>query len=79
MVQKFSRKRKEAMPVLAVCYDFDRTLSPEDMQAQGYIQSIGYEVESSGKNRMRLPERTEWIPIWRTCTRWCRKRKEIWS
>lgn len=45
MVQKFSRKRKEAMSVLAVCYDFDRTLSPEDMQAQGYIQSIGYEVE----------------------------------
>lgn len=45
MVQKFYRKRKETMPVLAVCYDFDRTLSPEDMQAQGYIQSIGYEVE----------------------------------
>ncbi len=45
MVQKFCRKRKEAMPVLAVCYDFDITLSPEDMQAQGYIQSIGYEVE----------------------------------
>ena len=27
-------------PVLAICYDFDKTLSPDDMQAQGYIQSI---------------------------------------
>lgn len=30
--------------VLAICYDFDKTLSPNDMQAQGYIQSVGYEV-----------------------------------
>ncbi len=42
---KFERKAKEAMPVLAVIYDFDRTLSPDDMQAQGYIQSVGYDVE----------------------------------
>lgn len=33
------------MPILAICYDFDRTLSPDDMQSQGYIQSIGYEIE----------------------------------
>ena len=32
-------------PVLAICYDFDKTLSPQDMQAQGYIQSVGYDVE----------------------------------
>jgi hypothetical protein len=31
-------------PILAICYDFDKTLSPDDMQAQGYIQSIDYEV-----------------------------------
>ena len=30
--------------VLAMCYDFDKTLSPTDMQAQGYIQSVGYDV-----------------------------------
>lgn len=36
----------EKKPVLAVCYDFDKTLSPDDMQAQGYIQSIGYDVGS---------------------------------
>ena len=23
---------------------FDKTLSPDDMQAQGYIQSVGYDV-----------------------------------
>ena len=30
---------------MAICYDFDKTLSPDDMQAQGYIQSVGYEVD----------------------------------
>lgn len=32
------------LPVLAVCYDFDRTLTPDEMQAQGYIQSVGCDV-----------------------------------
>lgn len=40
----FERKYKEKLPVLAICYDFDKTLSPDDMQAQGYIQSVGYNV-----------------------------------
>lgn len=33
-------------PIVAICYDFDRTLSPNDMQAQGFIQSVGYDVEA---------------------------------
>lgn len=40
----FERRTKESMPVLAICYDFDKTLSPDDMQAQGYIQSVGYDI-----------------------------------
>lgn len=40
----FPRKSKESLPVLAICYDFDKTLSPDDMQAQGYIQSVGFDV-----------------------------------
>ena len=30
----------EKKPVVAICYDFDKTLSPTDMQAQGYIQDV---------------------------------------
>ena len=41
---KFERKARESRPVLAICYDFDHTLTPDDMQAQGYIQSVGYDV-----------------------------------
>lgn len=43
---QFIRKTKEDKPVIAICYDFDKTLTPDDMQAQGYIQSVGYEVAS---------------------------------
>ena len=41
----YERKTKESLPVLAICYDFDKTLTPDNMQAQGYIQSVGYDVE----------------------------------
>lgn len=36
--------KKEENPVVAICYDFDKTLSPDDMQAQGFIQKLGYEI-----------------------------------
>lgn len=41
-------------PILAICYDFDKTLSPDDMQAQGYIQSIEYEVSDFWKESNKL-------------------------
>ena len=42
---EFKREEKTSIPVVAICYDFDKTLSPDDMQAQGYIQSVGYNVK----------------------------------
>ena len=38
-------KTKSTTPVLAICYDFDSTLTPDDMQAQGYIQDIGWDID----------------------------------
>ncbi len=46
-------------PVLAVCYDFDKTLSPTDMQAQGYIQSVGYDVGEFWEKTNILAEKNE--------------------
>jgi len=43
--EEFQKKSKENQPVVAICYDFDKTLSPDDMQAQGFIQSVGYDVK----------------------------------
>lgn len=40
----FDLEEKGNKPVIAICYDFDKTLSPDDMQAQGYIQSVGYDI-----------------------------------
>ena len=45
MHKAFIRKYKEDFPVLAICYDFDKTLTPDNMQAQGYIQSVGYDID----------------------------------
>lgn len=54
--KQFTRKTKENKPVLAICYDFDKTLSPDDMQAQGYIQSVGYDVAEFWKESNQLAE-----------------------
>lgn len=55
----FERRKKEELPVLAICYDFDKTLSPDDMQAQGYIQSVGYDVGEFWKETNELAEGNE--------------------
>lgn len=59
MGKTFERKVKEAQPVLAICYDFDRTLTPDDMQAQGYIQSVGYDTEQFWRESNELSEQNE--------------------
>ena len=59
MSGEFLRKQKEQNPVLAICYDFDKTLSPDDMQAQGFIQSVGYEVKSFWEKSNKLAAENE--------------------
>jgi phosphoserine phosphatase len=41
-------------PIIAICYDFDKTLSPDDMQAQGFIQSVGFDAEEFWKKSNTL-------------------------
>lgn len=55
----YIRLKKEVLPVLAICYDFDKTLSPDDMQAQGYIQSVGYDVGDFWKESNSLADDNE--------------------
>ncbi len=45
----YSKRNKGKKPVVAICYDFDKTLTPSEMQAQGYIQSLGYKVDEFWK------------------------------
>lgn len=59
MTEKYARERKENRPVVAICYDFDKTLSPDDMQAQGYIQSVGYDVAEFWKESNGLADSNE--------------------
>ncbi|MCI2049030.1 MAG: haloacid dehalogenase-like hydrolase [Lachnospiraceae bacterium] len=55
----YIRKTKEDRPVVAICYDFDKTLSPDDMQAQGYIQSVGYDVNEFWKESNAMAQENE--------------------
>lgn len=50
----FERKTKEDKPVVAICYDFDKTLTPDDMQAQGFIQSIEWDTQEFWTNSNAL-------------------------
>ena len=56
---QYERLKKEERPVLALCYDFDRTLSPDDMQAQGFIQSVGEDVKEFWKQSNELSEKND--------------------
>ena len=54
-IVKTARREIEGRPVLAVCYDFDRTLSPENMQ-DGYIRAVDYDVDGFWAESNRLAE-----------------------
>lgn len=53
-MSEFYRECKSDKPIIAICYDFDKTLSPTDMQAQGYIQSVNYDVQTFWKESSDL-------------------------
>lgn len=57
--KQYCRRVKEKCPVIAMCYDFDKTLSPDDMQAQGYIQSLGFDVSDFWRKSNSLAEQND--------------------
>lgn len=59
MEYEFKRRYKEALPVMAICYDFDKTLSPLDMQANGYIQDVGYDVNKFWEDSNKVSRENE--------------------
>lgn len=46
MSNVYIRENKEGKPVIAICYDFDKTLTCDDMQSQGLIQELGFNVKN---------------------------------
>ena len=53
----YLRKTKEDKPVIAICCDFDKTLTSDDMQAQGFIQSVRKDVNAFWEKSNGLAEK----------------------
>lgn len=47
-------KKKKNMPIVAICYDFDKTLSPKDMQEFGLIPKLNCEAKNFWKESSRI-------------------------
>ena len=71
MNKQYERKVKENKPVVAICYDFDKTLTPDDMQAQGFIQSVGYDVSSFWEKSNGLAEQNDMDQNLAICIQCC--------
>lgn len=59
MTKPSSRKDRlleKKKPIVAICYDFDKTLSPDDMQAFTFIPSIGMEKQEFWRESNSLAE-----------------------
>ena len=64
---QYTRERKEDKPVLAICYDFDKTLSPDDMRHRGISNLLDMMWENFGQNQMDWRAKMIWIRIWLIC------------
>lgn len=62
------RRGKEKIPVLAICYDFDKTLSPDDMQARVIFKRSDTMCLIFGENPTIWQTTMKWIKIWPICS-----------
>lgn len=51
--------QEEKKAIIALCYDFDKTLCPTDMQTQGFIQSVGYSVDEFWQKTNEIAKNNE--------------------
>lgn len=59
MSKSSSNQESSEKPILAICYDFDKTLSPDDMQTFTLIPSLGMDKESFWKESNELAEKNK--------------------
>ncbi len=45
--------------ILALCYDFDKTLTPSNMQEQGFIQQIGFDIDDFWANTSAISKKNQ--------------------
>lgn len=54
-------------PIIALMYDFDKTLCTTDMQAYTFIPNLGMSADAFWKKRLTWQKIKRWIVSWPTC------------
>ena len=54
-------------PIIALLYDFDKTLCTTDMEDYAFIPALGYTPRSFGTRPTPLAGRTAWTACWPIC------------
>lgn len=57
-----------ARPIIALLYDFDKTLCTTDMENYTFIPELGYTRPSSGRRPTPSAGITTWMACWPICT-----------
>lgn len=55
-------------PIIALLYDFDKTLCTTDMEDYAFIPALGYTPPSSGTRPTPSDVTTGWTASWLICT-----------
>ena len=55
-------------PIVALLYDFDKTLCTTDMEDYAFIPALGYTPAEFWKRPTTSAGRTAWTAFWRICT-----------
>lgn len=60
-------REKTSWPIVAICYDFDKTLSPKDMQNFGLIPKLGCKVSAFWKASNKIAQEQGMDRLFNAC------------
>lgn len=57
----------DSRPIVALIYDFDKTLCTKDMQEYSFIPKVNMDAKDFGKNQTHWLKKRKWIVFLHIC------------